>query len=105
MSNVENLIWPPAPPVDAWGALFEHLDAEVLAGRESFQSHRRLFEWACAADSRSAYPDAEKVIKGRALDTLKQIAVSIIRQAIPGALAEIEKNKAPFWAKKWRGQR
>lgn len=36
----------PPPPIDAWGAFFEHFDKEIAEGRETQESVRRIHERA-----------------------------------------------------------
>lgn len=85
------LIWqPPLPPESAWGALFDHLDHQVLDGHESFETRRQLLQWSLTADMRAEF---------------RRCISKCIADAAKDALVSMEKNKAPFWAKKWRGQR
>ena len=50
----------PPPPVDAWGAFFEHFDNEIAAGRETQESVRRIHERACNLDWEARFRDTEE---------------------------------------------
>ena len=96
---------PPAP-IDAWGAFFEHFDNEIAAGRETQESVRAIHERAHDLDW-----DAQMRKYGCAPPSFSdacdgfQKVMDYIRAEIATGLASMEKNKSPFWAKKWRGQR
>lgn len=75
----------------AWIALVEHLKQEVEEGRESFHS----------ADLLILKSVATEVV----IDIRNMLLPVLAKALINCALVELEKNKAPFWAKKWRGQR
>ena len=50
----------PPPPVDAWGAFFEHFDNEIAAGRETQESVRAIHEHAHNLDWEARRREVEK---------------------------------------------
>ena len=50
----------PPPPIDAWGAFFEHFDKEIAAGRETQESVRAIHERAHDLDWEARFRDTEE---------------------------------------------
>ena len=52
----------PSPPIDAWGAFFEHFDKEIAAGRETQESVRAIHEQAHNLDWEARLREVEKPV-------------------------------------------
>ena len=50
----------PPPPIDAWGAFFEHFDKEIAAGRETQESVRAIHEHAHNLDLEARLREVEE---------------------------------------------
>lgn len=105
MTEQTEVTWPPTPPIDAWGAFFEHMDREVAEGRETEASVKALVEQSTSADLSAAFRRASpETPKDWIRQLLTEMARVIVRQTIQELQSEAQNRKAPFWAKKWRGQ-
>lgn len=92
---------PPAP-IDAWGAFFEHFDKEIAEGRETEASVHRIHEQAHSLDWEA------HMKKYRCVPPAVIVRCNSFEAAMDRMVSEIRLSmvsKAPFWAKKWRGQR
>jgi hypothetical protein len=79
---------------NAWRALEAHLAQEVIEGRESIESAGWLLS-GCRLDD----------LEARMRKVGRSVAKTLAAQIVDRVIYTTEQTKAPFWAKKWRGQR
>lgn len=97
----------PPPPIDAWGAFFEYFDGEIAAGRETQESVRLIHERAHDLDwdAQMRKYQSMPLRFSTARDVFQEIADRIWAEIVLELQVSMQKNKTPFWSKKWRGQR